>query len=125
MFLTSLETFNNDSLALSAILCINYLNAFSERSFLYYLYNPIIVLLVLLIITKGDWWMGMGAFGFSSQSALLIRDKFFSITKNKDKMKQGIDLKDAIDALTDLIIGKKTKSSTKKTTSRKNKQITY
>tara|TARA_Y100001935_G_scaffold19278_1_gene14104 strand:+ start:427 stop:567 length:141 start_codon:yes stop_codon:yes gene_type:complete len=34
-------------------------------------------------------------------------------------MKQGIDLKDAIDALTDLIIGKKTKSSTKKTTSRK------
>ena len=26
-------------------------------------------------------------------------------------MKQGIDLKDAIDALTDLIIGKKTKSS--------------
>ena len=36
------------------------------------------------IITKGDWWMGMGAFGFSMQSALLIRDKFFSITKNKD-----------------------------------------
>ena len=36
------------------------------------------------IITKGDWWMGMGAFGFSLQSALLIRDKFFSITKNKD-----------------------------------------
>ena len=34
-------------------------------------------------------------------------------------MKQGIDLKDAIDALTDLIIGKKTKSSTKKTASRK------
>ena len=36
------------------------------------------------IITRGDWWMGMGAFGFSLQSALLIRDKFFSITKNKD-----------------------------------------
>ena len=34
-------------------------------------------------------------------------------------MKQGIDLKDAIDALTDLIIGKKTKSSAKKTTPRK------
>ena len=41
-------------------------------------------------------------------------------------MKQAIDLKDAIDALTDLIIGKKTKSSTKKTTSRKktNKSLT-
>ena len=36
------------------------------------------------IITKGDWWMGMGAIGFSLQSALLIRDKLFSITKNKD-----------------------------------------
>ena len=36
-------------------------------------------------------------------------------------MKQGIDLKDAIDALTDLIIGKKTKSNAKKTTSRKKK----
>jgi len=34
-------------------------------------------------------------------------------------MKQGIDLKDAIDALTDLIIGKKTKSRAKKATSRK------
>ena len=34
-------------------------------------------------------------------------------------MKQGIDLKDAIDALTDLIIGKKTKPSTKKTASRR------
>ena len=34
-------------------------------------------------------------------------------------MKQGIDLKDAIDALMDLIIGKKTKSSTKKTAARK------
>ena len=34
-------------------------------------------------------------------------------------MKQGIDLKDAIDALTDLIIGKKTKSNAKKTTSGK------
>ena len=34
-------------------------------------------------------------------------------------MKQGIDLKDAIDALTDLIIGKKTKSSAKKKTSGK------
>ncbi len=28
--------------------------------------------------------MGMGAIGFSLQSALLIRDKFFSIKKNKD-----------------------------------------
>ena len=34
-------------------------------------------------------------------------------------MKQGIDLKDAIDALTDLIIGKKTIFSAKKTASRK------
>lgn len=34
-------------------------------------------------------------------------------------MKQGIDLKDAIDSLTDLIIGKKTKSSARKTTARK------
>ena len=34
-------------------------------------------------------------------------------------MKQGIDLKDAIDALTDLIIGKKTKSSATKKTSEK------
>ena len=38
-------------------------------------------------------------------------------------MKQGIDLKDAIDALTDLIIGKKTKSSAKKTASRKVSKI--
>ena len=34
------------------------------------------------IITKGDWWMGMGALGFPN--GFLIRDKFFSITKNKD-----------------------------------------
>ena len=34
-------------------------------------------------------------------------------------MKQGIDLKDAIDALTNLIIGKKTNSGAKKATPRK------
>ena len=43
----------------------------------------------------------------------------FQSQKIRITLKQGIDLKDAIDALTDLIIGKKTKSSTKKTASRK------
>ena len=56
-------------------------------------------------ITRGDWWMVWALLGFM-QSALLIVTSSFQSQKIRITMKQGIDLKDAIDALTDLIIGK-------------------